>query len=54
MAGSDEATALKEKGNQAFKEHDWATAVTFYTQAIELSDKDPAFYTNRAQVCLAL
>jgi serine/threonine-protein phosphatase 5 len=46
----EEATALKNKGNEAFKNHDWPKAVDFYTQAIELWDKDPSFYNNRAQV----
>lgn len=43
------ATALKDKGNTAFKEHDWPTAIDFYNQAIEKNDTDPAFYSNRAQ-----
>lgn len=46
----EEATALKNKGNEAFKNQDWPTAVDFYTKAIELWDKEPSFYTNRAQV----
>jgi len=52
MAATPEARAveLKDKGNAAFKEHDWATAIDFYTQAIEVNDKEPTFYTNRAQV----
>ena len=50
MAAVEDAVSFKEKGNKAFKEHDWPTAISFYTQAIELNDKDPAFYTNRAQV----
>ncbi len=44
------ATALKVKGNKAFAQHDWPTAIDFYTQAIEKNDKDPSFYCNRAQV----
>jgi serine/threonine-protein phosphatase 5 len=47
----EEATQLKNKGNEAFKNQDWATAVDFYTKAIELWDKEPSFYLNRAQVC---
>lgn len=44
------ATELKNKGNDAFKNKDWPTAIDFYTQAIEKYDKEPSFYTNRAQV----
>jgi hypothetical protein len=47
----EDAIELKNKGNAAFKAHDWAGAVDFYTQAIDKYDKDPSFYTNRAQVC---
>jgi serine/threonine-protein phosphatase 5 len=50
MTAEQEAIALKEKGNKAFKEHDWPTAVEFYTQAIELNNRDVSFFTNRAQV----
>lgn len=50
MTAEERATALKQKGNKAFAAHDWPTAVDFYTQAIEASDKDPSFYCNRAQV----
>jgi serine/threonine-protein phosphatase 5 len=53
MASSDNreaATALKAKGNKAFTSHDWPTAIDFYNQAIELYDKDPSFFCNRAQV----
>jgi serine/threonine-protein phosphatase 5 len=44
------ATALKLKGNKAFSQHDWPTAIDFYTQAIEKNGTDPSFYCNRAQV----
>lgn len=50
MAELEDATVLKQKGNQAFKEHDWLNAVHFYTKAIEGNDKDPSFFANRAQV----
>ncbi|KAK5073505.1 Palmitoyl-protein thioesterase 1 [Lithohypha guttulata] len=49
-----EATALKDKGNKAFKEHDWPTAIDFYTKAIEKVGTDPAFYSNRAQANIKL
>ena len=42
--------ALKNEGNKAFAAHDWPKAIDFYTQAIELDDKQPTFYANRAQV----
>lgn len=48
-----EATELKNKGNEAFKKQDWPAAVDWYTKAIEAYDKEPSFYTNRAQVCIA-
>jgi len=50
MTTPAEALTLKEQGNKAFKDHDWANAISFYTQAIDLNDKEPTFYTNRAQV----
>jgi hypothetical protein len=50
MAEKQDAIKLKEKGNEAFKKHDWPTAVAFYTQAIEKYDKEVSFFTNRAQV----
>ncbi|KZF22597.1 hypothetical protein L228DRAFT_246932 [Xylona heveae TC161] len=50
MTSAEDAVALKNKGNAAFKEHDWPRAIDFYTQAIEANDKEPAFYCNRAQV----
>jgi serine/threonine-protein phosphatase 5 len=49
-SSKEDAIALKEKGNAAFKQHDWPTAVDYYTKAIEAYDKEPSFYTNRAQV----
>lgn len=47
---AEAAKALKLRGNKAFTEHDWPSAIDFYTQAIEKDDKDPSFYCNRAQV----
>ena len=47
------ATALKAQGNKAFAQHDWPTAVDFYSQAIEKYDQEPSFFCNRAQVRFA-
>lgn len=55
MAVSDEdkakAVALKNQGNEAFKKHDWAGAIDFYSKAIEVDDTEPTYFANRAQVC---
>jgi hypothetical protein len=50
MAILEDAVKLKEQGNKAFKEHDWLAAISFYTQAIDLNNREASFYTNRAQV----
>lgn len=52
MSPKEDAISLKQKGNAAFASHDWPKAVDFYSQAIEVDDKDPSFYCNRAQVNL--
>ncbi|KAF3000898.1 Palmitoyl-protein thioesterase 1 [Curvularia kusanoi] len=52
MGAKEEAIELKNKGNAAFKAHDWPTALEFYTKAIETYDQEPSFYTNRAQANL--
>ncbi|KAF2840292.1 PPP5-domain-containing protein [Patellaria atrata CBS 101060] len=54
MTAAEEAIALKNKGNEAFKAHDWATAIEYYTKAIAVNDKEPSFYTNRAQANIKL
>lgn len=48
----EQAVALKNQGNKAFAAHDWPTAINFYTKAIELNDKEPTYWSNRAQVCV--
>ena len=51
MATSEEqATAFKNDGNKAFLSHDWPKAIEMYTKAIELNDKEPTYFSNRAQV----
>jgi hypothetical protein len=47
----EKAAAFKNDGNKAFSAHDWPTAIELYTKAIELNDKEPTYYSNRAQVC---
>ncbi|KAK7546247.1 Metallo-dependent phosphatase-like protein [Phyllosticta citricarpa] len=54
MGNVEDAVALKEQGNKAFKERNWPAAVDFYSKAIELHDKEPSFYTNRAQANIKL
>jgi serine/threonine-protein phosphatase 5 len=54
MSAKDEAIALKLEGNKAFSNHDWPTAVDFYTKAIEKYNKDPSFFCNRSQVSLGI
>ncbi|KAK5163594.1 Palmitoyl-protein thioesterase 1 [Saxophila tyrrhenica] len=49
-----DAVALKNKGNDAFKNHDWPTAIDFYTQAIDAKPSEPSFYSNRAQANIKL
>ncbi|GAO17037.1 uncharacterized protein UV8b_03147 [Ustilaginoidea virens] len=46
---SQEAVHLKSKGNKAFSSGDYPSAVDYYSQAIKLNDKEPTFFTNRAQ-----
>jgi serine/threonine-protein phosphatase 5 len=49
MPSAENAIALKQKGNKAVAAHEWLNAVNFYTQAIEINDKDATFFCNRAQ-----
>ena len=46
----EEATKLKDQGNNAFRNQEWDKALDFYTKAIEAYNAEPSFYTNRAQV----
>ncbi|ODM22157.1 Serine phosphatase T [Aspergillus cristatus] len=48
------ANAFKVQGNKAFAQHEWPTAVDFYTKAIEKYDKEPSFFSNRAQAHIKL
>ena len=49
-ADQQAAITLKSKGNTAFSQHDWPSAIDFYTQAIEKYSQDASFFCNRAQV----
>ena len=49
MSSIEEATVLKDKGNKAFKEHDYPLAIDYYTQAIAANPNEKTYYTNRAQ-----
>lgn len=51
MSDIEAANALKVQGNKAFAQHEWPAAVEFYTKAIEKYDKEPSYFSNRAQVC---
>ncbi|OAA52009.1 serine/threonine-protein phosphatase 5 [Metarhizium rileyi] len=46
---SQEAVDLKNRGNKSFSAGDYPAAVDFYSKAIALNDKEPTFFTNRAQ-----
>lgn len=54
MVADEEAVALKNKGNEAFKKKDWPAAIDFYTQAIDVNPNEPSFYSNRAQANIKL
>ncbi|XP_049431536.1 tetratricopeptide repeat protein 12 isoform X2 [Epinephelus fuscoguttatus] len=54
IAKAKKATALKEKGNEAFAQEDYETAVKYYSDGLaELRDMQP-LYTNRAQAYIKL
>lgn len=48
------ADQLKEKGNSAFRNGDFAAAEEFYTQAIQKYSRNQLIFTNRANVRLKL
>mmetsp|Transcript_29312 Transcript_29312/g.75541 ORF Transcript_29312/g.75541 Transcript_29312/m.75541 type:complete len:1005 (-) Transcript_29312:36-3050(-) len=50
----EKAEALKEKGNGAFKEGKYTTAIEYYTDGIKESRDYKVLYTNRAQCYLKL
>lgn len=48
------ADALKEKGNQSFRNGDFLEAEDFYTQGIQKYSRNPLIFTNRANARLKL
>ncbi|MBA0753822.1 hypothetical protein Gogos_021164, partial [Gossypium gossypioides] len=48
------AEAVKERGNQAYKDKQWQKAIGFYTEAIKLSDNNATYFSNRAAAYLEL
>lgn len=46
--------ALKEKGNEAFKNGQWQKAVDFYTEALKLDRSNAIYYSNRSAALLSL
>ncbi|XP_022609533.1 tetratricopeptide repeat protein 12-like [Seriola dumerili] len=54
IAKEKKATALKDKGNEAYAQGDYETAVKYYSDGLdELRDMQP-LYTNRAQAYIKL
>ncbi|KAM9359056.1 tetratricopeptide repeat protein 12 [Symphorus nematophorus] len=54
VAKEKKATALKDKGNEAYAQKDYETAVKYYSDGLaELRDMQP-LYTNRAQAYIKL
>ncbi|CAF9912221.1 MAG: Palmitoyl-protein thioesterase 1 [Gomphillus americanus] len=54
MSDKEAGVQLKVEGNKAFANHDWPTAIDFYTKAIEKYNQDPSFFCNRAQANIKL
>lgn len=42
------ATSFKTKGNAAYQARDFTSAAELYTRAIQVSPREPVFYSNRA------
>lgn len=45
-----EAENMKAKGNAAYKEKNFESALSFYEQAIQLDPRELTYYTNKAAV----
>jgi tetratricopeptide (TPR) repeat protein len=42
------AEKYKNMGNDEFKKQNYQAAINYYSEAIEIKDNEPAFFTNRA------
>ncbi|KAJ4961745.1 hypothetical protein NE237_021655 [Protea cynaroides] len=54
ISQEESAEIAKEKGNIAYKDKQWQKAISFYTEAIKLSEKNATYYSNRAAAYLEL
>ncbi|MQL71483.1 hypothetical protein Taro_003806, partial [Colocasia esculenta] len=52
ISQEESAEIAKEKGNIAYKDKQWQKAISFYSEAIKLSGKNPTYYSNRAAAYL--
>lgn len=50
----DASELLKEKGNAAYKGRQWNKAVSYYSEAIKLNEKNATYHCNRAAAYLQL
>jgi len=48
------AEELKERGNKAYGENNYADAIVFYSKAIEVDDKNHIYFSNRSACYYAL
>ncbi|KAG1698254.1 hypothetical protein DVH05_015243 [Phytophthora capsici] len=51
VAAAEQATALRQRGNDAFKRRQFEVAKQFYTQAIQLQNTDHLLFGNRSAAC---
>ena len=54
QASESDADAQKNLGNEAFVAKQYDKAIEYYSAAINLDDKNPIYFSNRAQVFIEL
>lgn len=54
MSAADQAAAFKAKGNEFFKAKDYATAVEWYSKAVDADPQNRVYYSNRSAAYAAL